>query len=167
MICRRIAVALVLGALAGPAGAEDFRLGDIVVGSPWARATAANAKTGAAYMTVANTGNTEDRLVNAASPVAERVELHTHAMDGDIMRMRRIAALEVHPGEPAIFQPGGHHVMLFGLKAPLREGQSFPLTLVFERAGSLEVRVAVQRAGAAAPKEHAPGHGGHGHRHGS
>lgn len=162
MIYRLIAVALLLGVVAGTAAAHDFRLGELAIDHPWARATPENAKTGAAYMTLTNTGNKEDRLVSAASPVDDRVELHTHAMDGDVMRMRRIGALEVHPGEPAVFQPGGLHVMLFGLKAPLREGQSFPLTLVFERSGSVEVRVTVQGIGAA-PREQAPG----GHRHGS
>jgi hypothetical protein len=167
MLHSRLALALVLGALAAAAAAQDVRSGDIAIHRSWARATAETAKTGAAYMTLTNTGSRVDRLIGAATPIAERVELHTHEVHDEVMRMRRIGAVEVQPGKPAVLRPGGLHVMLFGLKAPLREGQSFPLTLMFERAGSVEVSVAVERAGAAAPTEQAPGHGGHGHRHGS
>ena len=72
-----------------------------------------------------------------------------HLMEGDVMRMRAVKAIEVNPGEPVTLKPGGLHVMLMGLKAQLKDGEQFPLTLTFEKAGSVAVDVAVEAAGAA------------------
>jgi copper(I)-binding protein len=69
-------------------------------------------------------------------------------MDGDVMRMRQVSAIEVNPGEPTVLRPGGLHIMLIGLKAPMREKERFPLTLTFEKAGKVEVQIAVESAGA-------------------
>ena len=103
-------------------------------------------------MTITNQGTEVDRLLKVASPVAKKAETHTIETEGGVMKMRPVRAIEVSPGEPSVLKPGGLHIMLMGLKAPLKEGQEFPLTLSFEKAGSIEVEVVVQRAGAMAPR---------------
>ena len=128
------------------ARADDYKVGDLVIGQPWARASIGKVPNGAAYMTIAIQGAEADRLIAAESMVARRVELHTHMMDGNVMRMRPVAAIEIAPGEPTLLQPGGLHVMLIGLKSPLAEGERFPLTLVFERAGRVDVDVSILSA---------------------
>jgi copper(I)-binding protein len=122
------------------------------ISNAWARATPGKAETGAAYMTIRSP--TPDRLLSASSPVAKKAELHTMEMAGMVMKMRPLAALDIPAGQPVSLKPGGEHVMLLGLNVPLREGQSFSLTLTFEKAGTREVTVAVEKPGATGP---APG----------
>ncbi len=143
--------ALALTLLAAPAAAQHTPAGGIQVQQPWARASAGSAANGAAYLTIANHGTSADRLVSAASPVARTVELHTHLMDNGVMRMRQVQAIEVDPGTPTVLQPSGLHVMLIGLVQPLKEGESFPLTLRFAQAGERIVQVRVMGPGAMAP----------------
>lgn len=147
---KRSLFSLIIMAALGASGAlaHDYTLGDLKIDHPWARASAGAAANGAAYMTITTTANTPDRLIKAASPVAGKVELHTHVVEGDIMRMRPVQAIDVNVGEPAVLKPGGLHVMLIGLSAPLKQGESFPLTLSFEKAGSVTVEVAVEAADA-------------------
>lgn len=147
----RISLAVLAAALALPmaAGAAEFRKGDLVVQDPWARATVA--RTGAAYMVVANTGTTADRLVKASAGVSEITEIHTHLIEDGVMKMRRIDGVDVDPGATAVFAPGGLHIMLIKLKAPLTEGATFPLTLTFEKAGTMEVEATVAGVGAMGP----------------
>lgn len=114
----------------------------------WARATPPAAKNGAAYMVLTNDTAKADRLIDAASDVAERVEIHTHLMENNVMRMRRIDGVDVEPGTPVVFQPGGLHIMLIGLKQPLVAGTSFELTLVYRDAGPVKVTAEVMPAGA-------------------
>ena len=135
--------------------------GGVKVMEPWARATAKTARTGAAYLMLENPGGASDKLVAASSPAADKVELHTHIKDGDIMRMREVEYIEVGPQSMVRLQPGGLHIMLVGLKGPLTKGESFPLTLVFEKAGEVTVDVPIQAPGAMGKGGHA-GHGGHG-----
>ena len=137
---------VLLLAAAGAAQAEDTALGALEIAAPWARASAGPTGTGAVFMTIRNHGEA-DRLLAADADVAERVELHTHIMDGDVMRMRRLPAIAVPPGETTL-EPGGLHVMLLGLHAPLVEGTSFPLSLTFHDAGTVRLDVPVQEAGA-------------------
>jgi copper(I)-binding protein len=145
-----LALLAIIGGFA-PAWAQDARIGELGVSQPWARASIGKAKNGAAYMTIANDGATSDRLIGVSSPVAKKAALHTHEMQGEVMKMRRVAAIEVGPGQSAVLKPGGLHVMLMGLKAPLAEGASFPLTLSFEKAGALDIRVEVHAPDAMAP----------------
>lgn len=151
---RSLLAAMLLSAtmLAGPVRAQS----PLTVEAPWARASAGSAANSAAYMTIVNKTNQLDRLLSASANVSEKVELHTHINEGGVMQMRQIQAIEVNPGEPAVLQPGGLHVMLIGLKAPLKAGDNFPLTLTFEKAGKIEVNVTVRAPGAAAmPRGHA------------
>ncbi|MCG8357738.1 MAG: copper chaperone PCu(A)C [Kiloniellales bacterium] len=134
------------GALATPATAQDGKA-SIMLHKPWARASMAN-RPAAAYLMIDNRGDQADRLVAAATPAAGRVELHTHIMEGDVMKMRQVEAIEVPAGDSVALEPGGLHIMLFDLDPPLKEGDSFPLTLTFEKAGALTATVAVQAMGA-------------------
>ncbi|MEK9969702.1 MAG: DUF1775 domain-containing protein [Ferrovibrio sp.] len=135
------------GGMAMPAKA-----GDIAVEQPFARATPA--KVGGVFLTLKNSGTTADKLLKAASPVAEAVELHTHVKDGDAMRMRPVENIPVPAKGETALQPGGYHIMMIGLKQALKEGESFPLTLTFEKAGSVTVTVPVQKAGATGGHQH-------------
>jgi hypothetical protein len=127
-------------------GAHDdmasFTVGDLVIDNPWARESVT--RTGAAYLTVRNGGDAADRLVGVASEVADRAELHSSVVQDGVMRMRPVDAVEVPAGGEAVLEPGGLHVMLIGLKAPLEEGDSFALTLVFEDAGEVEVVTTIE-----------------------
>jgi protein SCO1/2 len=120
---------------------------DLHIEHPWARASIGAGKAGAAYLTIVNHGKEVERLLAAATPVAERAALHTHLMEEGVMKMRPLQAIEVAPGEPTVLEPGGIHIMLTGLQRPLTEGETFPLTLIFQAAGSIEVDVIVQKAG--------------------
>lgn len=155
------ACALVLvGLLATVAGAAEVKHGELVVSDAWARASVV--KNGAAYLTIMNHGGAADRLVRAASPVAAKVELHTHVIEGDVVRMRRVKAIEVGAQSHTELKPGGLHIMMMGLRQPLEEGETVPLTLTFERAGTVELVAHVRQAGAGGghggKMEHKPSH---------
>ena len=117
----------------------------IKVESAWARSTPPGAKTAAAYFTIVNTGNEADRLIGASTPIAGMAGAHRTIDDNGVMKMRSAGAIDVKPGSPVKFGPGGLHLMMMDLKQPLNDGQTFPLTLDFEKAGKVEVTVHVQR----------------------
>jgi periplasmic copper chaperone A len=131
------------------ASAALAQTNQLEVSDAWARATPGKAQNGVAYLTIRSP--TPDRLVSASSPVAKKAELHTMEMAGMVMKMRPLTGLDIPAGQPVTLKPGGEHIMLLGLNGPLREGQSFPLTLTFEKAGPREVTVAVEKPGAAGP----------------
>ncbi|MSP00386.1 MAG: copper chaperone PCu(A)C [Acetobacteraceae bacterium] len=120
---------------------------------PWARASAGMAKNGAVFLTITGQG-TPDRLTGFASPVADTAELHESIDDKGVMKMRPVAGLALEPGKRVTLAPGGYHVMLMGLKAPLKAGDSFPLTLRFEHAPALTVTVKVEPVGGGADHMH-------------
>lgn len=126
------------------ADAHEYKLGGLEIVHPWARATVA--KTGGAFMTIENEGQ-PDKLLKAASPVADLVQIHEHVMEGNVMKMREVPAINLPAGRTEM-KPGGYHVMLIGLKQPLKEGTRFPLTLTFEKAGTIQVDVVVDKPGA-------------------
>ena len=139
--------AVFLTALA--AQADDT--GSLLIRQPWARASIGLAKAGAAYVSVENRGAAADRLLGVETPVARRASLHTHKVVDGVARMRPAGPLDVAPGAVAVMEPGGLHVMLMGLTAPLMEGERFIMTLTFERAGEVEVVVEVRSPFEAAP----------------
>jgi len=126
--------------------AHGYEKGDIQVRHPWARATPPGAKVGAAYLEIRNTGKEPDRLIGAASPAAERVEVHVQVRDGDILKMREVAGLVAPARQRLSLRPGGPHLMIVGLGKPLVKGDRVPLTLRFERAGELQIELEVQAA---------------------
>ena len=146
MIGRRLLVVAACLVVASPALTQT---GQLEVSDAWARATPAKAENGVAYLTIRTP--TPDRLVSVSSPVAKTAELHTMEMAGMVMKMRPLAGLDIPAGQSVTLKPGGEHIMLMGLNGRLREGQSFPLTLTFEKAGAREVTVPVGKAGAAGP----------------
>ncbi|MEO6929143.1 MAG: copper chaperone PCu(A)C [Casimicrobiaceae bacterium] len=143
-----VALAFTAGASALPAAAHDYTLASLAIDHPFARATPPGADVGGAYLTIDNSGPGDDRLVGASSPAAGSVQIHTMAMDGNLMRMREVAALDIPAGKRVVLQPGGYHLMLVGLRQPLVEGTRIALTLRFAKAGSIDVQVAVQSMGA-------------------
>lgn len=152
---RRIMMVLAFAVLAGFSGlaaAAEFAAGELRIEQPWARASVTKAaKAGAAYFTLVNLGAEPDRLIGVATSRAKMASLHHSVMDQGVMKMLPVAAVEVSPGEPAVLRPGGLHVMLMGLKAPLVEGETFTLTLTFEKAGSVDIEVTIQGPAAMQP----------------
>jgi len=145
---RRLIAALALlaiGLLPALGLAHDTTIGPFEVTHSWARFTPKGAPNGAVYMVIENTGPTGDRLVGASTPRAERVEMHRSAMDGELMTMKPQDAVELKPGEIVEFAPGGLHLMLLKLTAPLQVGERFPLTLRFETAGEFSLEVEVEK----------------------
>ncbi|MBP0600088.1 copper chaperone PCu(A)C [Herbaspirillum sp. LeCh32-8] len=156
-----IAAAAALLAAAPLSQAHEYKLGQLEIGHPYARATVPGQPAGGAYFSVENKGSAPDRLVAMSSPVAKSTELHTMAMEGNLMKMREVdGGLEVKPGQKIAMQPGnGYHVMLMGLSKPLKAGDKVPLTLTFEKAGKVDVTVNVEDAAAgAAGKDDMKGH---------
>jgi periplasmic copper chaperone A len=120
---------------------------DIEVDAPFMRAAPMAGGTGAAFMTIKNHG-AADRLLSAEAGISKTVEIHTHIKDGDVFRMRKVDSLAVPEHGTAELKPGGDHIMFIGLEAPVKEGTTVPVTLKFEKAGTVVVQVPVKSAGA-------------------
>jgi periplasmic copper chaperone A len=136
-------------AFALPAFAQGGDASPIAVEAPWARATPAGARTGAVYMTLANKTSASDRLTGASSDVAAEVQIHDMSVVNGIMKMRQLTdGLAIPAGGSVTLKPGGYHVMLIGLKKPLTVGETFPLTLTFQKAGNISATVQVKAMGA-------------------
>jgi len=136
------------------ATAHEFKAGDITIGHPWSRATPGGAKVGGGYLTLTNNGTAPDRLVSVSIPaaVADHVEIHEMATKDGVMTMRaKPDGVTVEPGKTVAFVPGGYHLMLMGLKAPLKEGDRVKAELNFEKAGKVEVTINVEGMGAQHP----------------
>lgn len=142
--CCRLLVLLALVAV----GAQAADEGTIKVEKAWARATPPTATIGVAYFTIVDSGKTGDRLIGVSSPVAGRAELHLNLREGDVVQMRSVSAVEILPRDHIELQPNGLHVMLIDLRQPLKQGDHFPITLTFERAGAIESEVVVAAPGA-------------------
>ena len=124
-------------------GAGSALAGDIMIKNPWSRASAGMARAGGAFMEIHNTGKNDDKLISASSNISAKTELHTHKMEGGMMKMREVDFIPVAAGGTAELKPGSYHVMFMGLKDKLVEGSSFPLTLNFEKAGKVELTVKI------------------------
>jgi periplasmic copper chaperone A len=147
--------ALLILLIVGMARAEE---NSIRIDDAWARATPGGAKTGAVYLTISNTGTMPEQLLSVATPAADHAEPHSMKMENGIMEMRPLGTVTIAPGQRFDFAPDGNHIMLVGLKAPLKEGESLPLTLNFDHAGSIKVTVAIAKIGAMhGPMESATG----------
>ncbi|QJI32523.1 copper chaperone PCu(A)C [Pseudomonas sp. ADAK18] len=150
---------LLLAALLLPmcaANADDFKVGELVVSEPWSQELPPNAPTVAAYFVIHNKGENPDRLLSVDTPVAAKAELHEHVMQGDLMKMQQVTSVAVPAGGDLTFAPMAYHVMLLDLKdrSVLRDGQHFPLTLNFEKAGPVKVEVSVQKQAPTPSHEH-------------
>ena len=154
---------LVAALASAPAWAQTAA---VKVEGAWARASVQGQKATGAFMRL--TAQDGARLVRAESPVAGVTEVHEMKMEGDIMKMRAVPALELPAGKTVELKPGGYHVMLLDLKAPLPKDSTVPLTLVFQDAKGAESRLDLTvPVGTAAPGASgaAQGHGEHQHKH--
>lgn len=144
-----------IGESGPPVETADIALaGDLEVSGAFTRATLPNAPVGGGFMTITNTGIEPDRLVSASSPVAGVAQLHEMKMEGDVMKMGELPdGIAIPAGETVTLEPGGLHIMLMDLKAPLVEGEEVPVTLTFEKAGTVEVLLEVAGSAADAPIE--------------
>jgi len=130
-----IVAALCLAAWISPA------LAQVKVEGAWVRPTVLGQQAGGGFMSLRS--ERADRLLGGSTPAAERFELHTMTMEGDVMRMRQLDKIDLPAGQKVEFKPGGMHVMLVGLKRPLTLGAKVPVTLKFERAGDVKVEMTV------------------------
>ncbi|MFC5472399.1 copper chaperone PCu(A)C [Paraherbaspirillum soli] len=124
--------------------AHEYQLGALHIGHPYARATVAGQPSGGAFLSIENSGKETDKLIGVSSPAAKSAEIHTMTLDGDVMKMREVGEIELKPATTVLMTPGnGYHIMLIGLTQPLKAGDKFPLTLIFQKAGKIEVSVQV------------------------
>jgi copper(I)-binding protein len=149
---RLLLASLTLALASLGAQAHEYKLGSIRIDHPYARATAAGQPIGGAYLKLDNQG-ADDRLLSASAAVSKGVEMHSMAMDGDVMRMRQVQAIELPAGKTVELKPGGLHIMLVGLKAPLKAGDHFPMKLSFAKAGEVTIDVMVQADSADTPHQ--------------
>lgn len=155
----RITLATLIGATVG-----SVALAQVAVKDAWVRATVPQQKATGAFMQI--TSAAAAKLIEVKSPVAGVVEIHEMKMDNNVMKMRAISALDVPAGKAVELKPGGYHVMLLDLKAQVKEGDSVPLTLVFEgvdkKRETLEIKASARSLTGAAPRGEMK-HEGHKH----
>lgn len=123
--------------------------GEMKVEAVWARASAG--ATGAVFVVIANESPSADRLLTVQSPIASDAMIHRSFEQGGVMRMEHVPALPIDAGQRLEMKPGGLHIMLMGLKQPLRKGEEFPLVLGFEHGGATSLTVKVYGPGAMKP----------------
>ena len=156
---RLLHVAGLLAALAPiAASAHDTKVGDLTIEHPWVRATPRGAQVAGGYVTITNKGTAPDRLVGGSIAVAAKFELHQMSMNSGVMQMRPIGPLEIPAGGELTLDPAATHIMFTGLKRGLEKGETLDGTLVFEHAGTVQVRFEVEGIGA---KGHQADHAGH------
>ena len=152
IIRRLLGIALLVVPFAAPACAEEIKAGDLVISQAWSRATPGGAKIGGGYLTIENKGTAPDRLIRCSGDIAGKIEPHEMAMKNGVMTMRPLDnGLAIEPGKTVKLAPGGLHLMLFDLKAPLKQGDKVPITLEFEKAGKVTLSLDVQSLGAQGP----------------
>jgi copper(I)-binding protein len=152
----RLLLTATVAVFALSASAQDYTAGDLKIGHPWARKTAPGQLIGGAYVVLRNTGSTPERLLGGSTPVAERVELHSMSMEGNVMKMREVSSVDIAPGQTVELKPGQYHLMLVGLKAPLKAGDRPPLTLRFEKAGDVKVDLTIEDGPSSQPASSHP-----------
>ncbi len=141
-------IRLVGTALAATFLATSVFAGEIMIDDPYVRTSTPTSKTGAAFMTVMNHGDIDDRLIAASSNIAGRVELHSHTEDANsVMKMGEIeGGIAIAAGEMHVLERGGDHMMFMGLTEPLEQGSEITVTLTFEKAGDIVVQIPVDNA---------------------
>lgn len=127
------------------AQAHEYSIGKIEIDHPWSRALPPSAPNAAAFFVLHNRGEAADRLISASSPQAQKTEIHEHVHQDGLMKMQQVQGVDVPAGGEVQFVPMGYHVMLFGVQKQAQDGERFPLTLRFEKAGEVQVEVAVQK----------------------
>ena len=151
---------IVLAALLLPAcfaNAHEYKAGELEIAHPWSQELPPNAPNVAVYFIIHNSGKTADRLISVDSPIAGEAQLHEHVMQGDVMKMQHVPSVQIPAGGEVTFAPMAYHVMLLNLKdrSLLSDGKRFPLTMHFEKAGDVQVEVAVEKQAPQAMQKHA------------
>lgn len=149
----------IVQAQAGRTAPTNQTAGDVVIDTPWIRATPAGAKVAGGYVKLTNRGTSPDKLLGASIEDAERGEVHEMKTENGVMKMAPVDGIAIAPGASVELKPGGYHLMFMGLKAPLKQGDTAKGTLVFEKAGTVNVQFAIGGLGARSPG------GGHEHHH--
>jgi copper(I)-binding protein len=153
-----------LSLMAGSAAAENYTAGSLEIDNPWMRATPRGADVASAYLTIVNKGTEAERLIGGTLTGVSRFEVHRMVVEGGVAKMRPVeGGLEIKPGQSLALTPGALHVMLIGLKQPFQQGQHIKGTLMFEKAGKVDVEFTVESIGASAPVQSVPAgtHSGH------
>ncbi len=144
---------IALAAALLPAAGFAQQAATVTAQDAWARATTPGVTTGGVYLSL--TSPAGDRLVGVSSPAAAKADVHQMQMDGTIMRMRAVpGGLDLPAGQTVTLTPSGYHIMLQGLKAPLRQGSVVPVHLEFQKAPPVDIQAPVQSIGAAGPGGH-------------
>jgi hypothetical protein len=141
-----LAAAIGLAAIAASSAmAQEYKAGSIKIETPWIRATPTGAEVAGGYMKLQNTGKQADRLVGGSSAVADKFEVHEMSMVDNVMKMKELPnGLELKAGKSVELKPGSYHIMMIGLKQPLKKGDKVKGTLVFEKAGKVDVEYTVR-----------------------
>jgi uncharacterized protein YcnI/copper(I)-binding protein len=145
---------------------RGFKAGDLFIEAPWSRATPPGARVAAGFLKITNSGREADRLIGGSFELAKKLEVHEMTMSDNVMRMRQLAkGLEIKPGESVELRPSSYHLMLFDLARPLKAQEMVKGTLIFERAGTVQVEFVVAPLGAQSPTQKEGGHKSGGHKH--
>lgn len=128
------------------AQAHDYKHGDIHIEHPWSKQVPPTSQVAAAFFSVMNHSNTADELISASSPIAAKTELHAHIHEDGMMKMREIETIKIPAHDTQNLQPGGYHIMFFDLEKVPALGETFPLTLNFKQAGTVNIEVKVEEA---------------------
>ena len=138
-------------ALSSAALAQSASVGPIKIENAYTRATAPGQQVAGGFMKIENKG-AADQLISASSPAAGEVQLHEMAMEGNVMKMRQLKDIPVPAGGAVELKPGGLHLMLMNIKAPLAAGETVPVKLKFAKAGEVEGKFPITAMGAGAMK---------------
>jgi copper(I)-binding protein len=142
--------------------AAPVTAGPIEISGAWTRAMLAGQKVAGGFVTITNTGDVDDRLIAAASSASPDVQIHEMAIVNDVMEMRQLKdGISIPAGQTVELKPGGLHLMFMNVAEPFKDGATVPVTLTFEKAGTVELTLPVAPPGAKAMPQ------GHGHmKHG-
>jgi periplasmic copper chaperone A len=167
---RTVLVVLAVWLATTLAPAQEYSVGAIKISKVWTREIPAGAKVGAGFMTITNTGKEPDILIGGTIPFAGKFEVHAMSMEGGMMKMRRLEpGLVIKPGATVVLKPGSFHLMFVDVAEGPKRGTPVKGTLIFEKAGTIEVEYGVEPVGAREPGADAgakgdakPKGGGHG-----
>jgi periplasmic copper chaperone A len=152
---RTLLAALALAAMPVASLAHDITFGALELNAPFTRATLPNAPVAGGFVTIVNTGTEDDRLVSVGADFAKEGQIHEMAMEGDVMKMRQLTdGLVIPAGQTVALEPGGYHLMFMGLSQALVEGETAPVTLTFEKAGTITLDLHIEAPAADAPAGH-------------
>lgn len=147
MFTRVSATFLALALSATLALAHGYKLGNLEIKHPWAKATVTGQPVAGGFMKITNNGTEPDRLLKITSGVSDMIQVHEMKVEDGVMKMGEIpGGLEIAPGATVELKPGALHVMFMGIKAPFEEGETVKATLTFEKAGTIDVEFKVDAA---------------------